>query len=161
MMKRLEAWLGVAGGVRKGVSPDDVRLATAALLIEAARLDGMLLAAEQNRILELLCRRFGLSSAEAGELLAAATVEQARSNQLVRFTRIIKDEFSPQQRIGFIEMLWEVAYADGHLHPYEANLLRRVAGLIYVPDQESGAARKRVMARLGLAEDDPAAGSAG
>jgi len=92
--------------------------------------------------------------------LAAAAVEQARSSQLVRFTRTIKDEFGPQQRIDFIEMLWEVAYADAHLHPYEANLLRRVAGLIYVPDQESGAARKRVLVRLGLDAED-AAGSAG
>jgi uncharacterized tellurite resistance protein B-like protein len=42
-----------------------------------------------------------------------------------------------------------VAYADGSLHPYEGNLLRRVAGLLYVTDQESGAARKRVVERYG------------
>jgi len=160
MMRRLEAWFGGSGAVRKGFSPDDVRLAAAALLIEAARLDGPIQATEQKRILDLLCRRFGLDATAAGELLAAATVEQARSSQLVRFTRTIKDEFGPQQRIDFIEMLWEVAYADAHLHPYEANLLRRVAGLIYVPDQESGAARKRVLVRLGLDAED-AAGSAG
>jgi len=51
-----------------------------------------------------------------------------------------------------MEMLWEVAYADGVLHDYEASLMRRVTGLIYVTDQESGAARKRVMQKLGLAE---------
>jgi uncharacterized tellurite resistance protein B-like protein len=45
-------------------------------------------------------------------------------------------------------MLWEVAYADGQLHDYEASLLRRIAGLIYVGDRESGEARKRVLARL-------------
>jgi len=49
-----------------------------------------------------------------------------------------------------IEMLWEVAYADGQLHDYEANLLRRITGLLYVSDRESGEARKRVLARLGL-----------
>jgi uncharacterized tellurite resistance protein B-like protein len=43
-----------------------------------------------------------------------------------------------------------VAYADGTLHDYEANLLRRVAGLIHVPDAVSGSARKRVLSRLGL-----------
>jgi uncharacterized tellurite resistance protein B-like protein len=41
-------------------------------------------------------------------------------------------------------MLWEVAYADGNVDDYEANLVRRVAGLLYVPDRDSGAARKRV-----------------
>jgi uncharacterized tellurite resistance protein B-like protein len=45
-------------------------------------------------------------------------------------------------------MLWEVAYADGVVHPYESNLVRRVAGLLYVTDHDSGAARKRVVERL-------------
>jgi uncharacterized tellurite resistance protein B-like protein len=49
-----------------------------------------------------------------------------------------------------IEMLWEVVYADGRLDDYEANLMRRIAGLIYVSDGESGSARKRVLDRLGL-----------
>ena len=47
-------------------------------------------------------------------------------------------------------MLWEVAYADGTLDEYEDSLLRRVAGLIYVPDKERGIARQRVLKRLGL-----------
>jgi uncharacterized tellurite resistance protein B-like protein len=47
-------------------------------------------------------------------------------------------------------MLWEVAYADGVLDPYEDALIRKVAGLVYVTDQERGFARKRVRERLGL-----------
>jgi uncharacterized tellurite resistance protein B-like protein len=47
-------------------------------------------------------------------------------------------------------MLWEVAYADGVLDEYEDSLLRRVGGLIYVPDRERGMARQRVLRRLGL-----------
>jgi uncharacterized tellurite resistance protein B-like protein len=53
-------------------------------------------------------------------------------------------------------MLWEVAYADGILHDYEASLLRRVTGLLYVSDKASGAARLRVLARLGLAPEPEA-----
>ena len=52
--------------------------------------------------------------------------------------------------MGILELLWEVGYADGQLHDYEASLLRRVAGLLYVSDRESGEARLRVMARLGI-----------
>ena len=55
-----------------------------------------------------------------------------------------------EERIGVIEMLWEVAYADGELHDYEASLLRRVAGLLYVSDRANGEARLRVMAKLGI-----------
>jgi uncharacterized tellurite resistance protein B-like protein len=46
-----------------------------------------------------------------------------------------------------IEMLWEVVYADGELHSYEANLMRRLGGLLYVSERDRGAARKRVLAR--------------
>ncbi|PKQ01791.1 MAG: TerB family tellurite resistance protein, partial [Alphaproteobacteria bacterium HGW-Alphaproteobacteria-12] len=58
--------------------------------------------------------------------------------------------YSEEERVGVIEKMWEVVYADGVLDDYEANLLRRVAGLIYVPDRESGQARQRVIARLGI-----------
>ena len=66
------------------------------------------------------------------------------------FTRAIKDALPPEERIGVLEMLWEVVYADGRLHDYEASLLRRVAGLLYVSDRDSGEARLRVLARLGI-----------
>jgi uncharacterized tellurite resistance protein B-like protein len=56
----------------------------------------------------------------------------------------------PEERVAIIEMLWEVVYADGTLHEYEASLLRRVCGLIYVTDQDSGTARKRVLEKMGL-----------
>ncbi len=47
-------------------------------------------------------------------------------------------------------MLWELVYEAGTLHDLEASLLRRISGLIYVPDRESGAARKRALRKLGL-----------
>ncbi len=45
-------------------------------------------------------------------------------------------------------MLWDVAYADGELHDHEANLVRRVTGMLGVTDQDAGQARKRVLSRL-------------
>ena len=59
----------------------------------------------------------------------------------------MKDGFSHDERVRMIEMLWEVVLADDEIHDHEANLLRRVAGLIYVSDRESGDARKRVLDR--------------
>ncbi|MBR9972954.1 TerB family tellurite resistance protein [Magnetospirillum sulfuroxidans] len=127
-----------------------LQLAAAAVLAEAASLDGQVDEVEQRRITELLARHFQLSQAEAQDLLAEASVLAQQSVQLVGFARTIKDGFEASERIELIEMLWDVAYADGHLHEYEANLVRRIAGLIHVPDQDAGAARKRVMARLGI-----------
>ena len=131
---------------------DDARVAAAALLVEAACMDGTVDDSERNTIARLLGASFGLAAEEAAELMETATRAVAESHQLYAFTRVINDRYSHEERIGMIEMLWEVAYADGHLHHYESNLVRRVSGLIHVPDRDSGEARKRVVARLELAK---------
>jgi len=132
---------------------EEVRLAAAALLVEAASLDGSFDDDERQAVARTLRDHFGLNEEELATLMTAAEARQAASNQLLDFTRAIKAHYSPEERIEIIEMLWEVAYADGVLHDYEASLLRRVGGLIYVPDRERGAARQRVLARLGIAGD--------
>jgi uncharacterized tellurite resistance protein B-like protein len=129
---------------------DDVEAAAVALLVEAAVMDGDFDAAERRTIGRLLQERFGVGADDAGELIAAGEQAVANSSQLYAFTRVIKDNFDAEQRVRMIEMLWQVAYADGALHDFEASLVRRVAGLIHVPDRDSGAARKRVLARLAL-----------
>lgn len=128
----------------------ELRMAVAALMVEAATLDGSFDAVERERLLDLLGRRFGLERSAAETLLVDAQVAQDRAAGLEGMTRTIKNALDHDQRVEVLEMLWEVVYADGRLHDYEANLLRRLAGLVYVSDQESGAARKRVVARLGL-----------
>ncbi len=134
---------------------DQVHLAAAALLVEAAEMDGHLHDEEEEHIRGVLGRRFALSDADAAELMAEARAEVAESVQIMPFTRVLKDHLAAEQRVEILEMLWEVAYADGTLHDYEANLIRRVAGLLYVPDRDSGVARKRAMARLGMDSSFP------
>ena len=129
---------------------EERQLAAAALLVEAASMDSHFGAAERATIGELLRSRFGLSDAEAAELLAEAEEAASDSVQWQGFTSAVKDGFAPEERVQVIEMLWEVVYADGQLHDYEASLLRRITGLLYVSDRDSGEARKRVLARLGV-----------
>jgi uncharacterized tellurite resistance protein B-like protein len=129
---------------------EERQLAAAALMVEAATMDDTLDADERVRIGQLIQDRFGLSTDEAADLLAEAEQAASASVEWHGFTRAIKEGFDHAERVQLIEMLWEVAYADGELHDYEASLLRRVAGLLYVSDRESGEARKRVLARLGL-----------
>ena len=138
-------------GSSSAIADDDPRLAAAALLVEAAMVDGTLEGVEGARIISLLCERFTLSEPDAKALLARARALQAQSSQLYPFAKVIVEKFEAHQRTDVMEMLWEVVFADGRLHDYEASLVRRVAGLIFVSDQDSGAARQRAMARLGLA----------
>jgi uncharacterized tellurite resistance protein B-like protein len=123
------------------------------LLVEAAYSHDHFEEAERAVIGRLVERRFNLSHSDARRLLAAAEVTASESAELFHFTRIINERLSFEQRVELIEMLWEVAYADGALDEYEDSLLRRVGGLIYVPDRERGMARQRVLARLGLDQE--------
>ena len=129
---------------------EERQLAAAALMVEAATMDGALGADERVRIGRLVQERFGLSADEAVDLITEAEQAVAASVQWHGFTSAIKDGFDHAERVQLIEMLWEVVYADGQLHDYEASLLRRIAGLLYVSDRERGEARKRVLARLGI-----------
>jgi uncharacterized tellurite resistance protein B-like protein len=139
-----------ASGERQGGYADE-QIAAAALMVEAARLDGSFTDVERDRIRKLLVQHFQLNPWAAGELLARAERTATESVAWQGFTHAIKDALPPEERVGILEMLWEVAYADGKLHDYEASLLRRVAGLLYVSDRDSGEARLRVMERLRIA----------
>ncbi|MBB4266705.1 TerB family tellurite resistance protein [Roseospira visakhapatnamensis] len=134
------------------VSPEhEVQFAVAVLLAEAATMDGAIDDAETKRIRELLVTHFGLSLAEAAQLMGEADAALANRVELYGPSRVLKDALDYPQRIELIEMLWDVVYADGVVHDYEANLMRRLGGLLFVDDQDSGTARKRVLERRGLA----------
>ncbi len=128
---------------------DDLHLAVAALLVEAAWHDNVFDLPEREAIARVLVEHFAMSDGEARDLIAAAAA-QGRAGQLFGYTSKVVKAWEEPERIKLIEMLWEVAYADGMLDPYEDALIRKVAGLVYVTDQERGFARKRVRARLGL-----------
>jgi uncharacterized tellurite resistance protein B-like protein len=137
-------------------SHESVHLAAAVLMVEAAYMDQDFDSGERRTITDILKSHFTLSDDEVADLLAHAEQIHNDTNQLLRFTRAIKDGYAQKDRVKVVEMLWEVAYSDGTLHDYEANLLRRVCGLIYVSDRDSGLARKRVLDRLGLNGAPPA-----
>lgn len=154
MFDRLKEMFGGDAAASESSGPrgvDELQLAAAALLVEAARMDDNFGSDELAVIETLLRDRFSLSAEEADELVAAADKASSEAVELYGFTREIKDAFDPEERIRMIEMLWAVVYADGEVHDHEANLLRRVAGLLYVSDRESGDARKRVLDRANAA----------
>src|SRR3546814_1775940 len=138
MCKRIKEFLvdreGRAAAPGGRHSQDELQIAAAALLVEAARLDGKFEAAEESRIAPILEQRFGLDREESQALIAAARTKAEDSVELYSFTRTVSQHFDYDERTAMIEMLWEVVYADGELHDLEANLLRRVAGLLYVTE---------------------------
>ena len=152
MLNRIKMLLDGSGeAAAEPLSRDDqLQLAAAALLVESAHMDGAFDGDERRSIGALLKSKFELSDAECSTLIEEADQAVSESSQLYAFTRVIKDRFDEAERVEMIEMLWEVAFADGHADDFEHNLIQRVAGLIYVSDRDRGNARKRAMARLGI-----------
>jgi uncharacterized tellurite resistance protein B-like protein len=143
MFERLLAFLQTPEGAKTDANaPDALQRAAAILLVIAARIDGRMDANERAIIQRLLKSRLGVGNPQA--LIDEAEIEAAAATDFFGATRVIKDELDADQRDTIIEMLWEVVYADGEVHDYEANLVRRVAGLLHVSDRDAGEARKRV-----------------
>lgn len=125
----------------------DLRRAVAALLVEAARADDHYEDREKTIIDSALAAMFDLAGAEAGALRAEGEKAQGEALDIQRFTRVAK-QLDAAEKITFVEQLWEIVLSDAVRDPYEDALMRRICGLIYLDDRESGAARKRVAARL-------------
>ncbi|KAB7738728.1 TerB family tellurite resistance protein [Parvibaculum sedimenti] len=149
MLDRIKAFL-TGAEPHQGRRFHNLEVAVAALLVRAATTDADFAGAERDAIRRIIAESFQLSPWDVDRLIAEAEAEEAKTMDLFRWTQAIKRDYDEQERIALIEKMWEVVYADGVLDDFEANLLRRVAGLIYVPDRESGQARQRVMTRLGI-----------
>ena len=125
--------------------PDaDARVALGALLVRLARSDGAYDSEEIEQIDAVLMRRYGLVDFEAAELRARCEIAETEAPDTVRFTRAIKDAVPFEDRISVIEALWSVVLADGVRDEHEDAMLRLVAPLLGVSDQESHKARLRV-----------------
>ena len=111
---------------------DSLRLAAAVLMVEAALMDEEFCDVERRKIAELLGRKFDLSDAEALGLVERAEARSQQSVEIYGFTREIKNRFTEIERGELMEMLWEIAYADGRLHMYEDSLVLKISDLLHV-----------------------------
>jgi uncharacterized tellurite resistance protein B-like protein len=146
----------LSGGAPASTRPDQLQVAVAALMVHAAAMDDTFDEAERRTIERLLGARFALQPDAVKTLLIAAERRADESSQLYPFVRAAVEKLDQAGRVQLIEMLWEVAYADGVLDPDEDALLRRIAGLLYVADYDRGEARKRVLRRMCLANQNDA-----
>ena len=114
-----------------------------ALLIHAAKIDDNYTDVEKEIIKKALISLNAITLNEAEELLKKAEKIEQESNQIVAFTREIKKN-SMEFRIKIIEILWKIVYSDGSSDSYESNLIRRVCGLLYISDRDSGMIKLKV-----------------
>jgi uncharacterized tellurite resistance protein B-like protein len=125
--------------------PDaDARIALCALLVRVAKADARYTVEEIRRIDRILATRYGLDPVQAARLRGQAEDLEHQAPDTVRFTRAIKDAVPYEERLAVIEALWDVVLADGEREDHEMALLRLVAPMLGISDQDSAEARRRV-----------------
>jgi len=115
------------------------------LMIEAAYTDGQIDASELNKIKLTLINIFSEDPKEVNLILKKAEENKNNSKSLHHYTSFINKNFDNKKKILLIETLWEIVLSDGEVHDFESNLIRRLAGLLYVSDVDSGNAKKRTL----------------
>ena len=114
-----------------------------ALLIHAAKIDDNYTGVEKEIIKKALISLNEVTPNETEDLLKKAEKMEQESNQIVAFTKEIKKN-SMEFRFKIIEILWKIVYSDGSSDTYESNLIRRVCGLLYISDRDSGMIKIKV-----------------
>ncbi len=107
-----------------------MQIATAAVLVEAARADQGFTPEERSHIVTVLRQRFGLSRQDAEELLAESKKSLAESSDLWSFTNAINQSCSPGEKQEIVEEAWRVILMDGVLHGHEDHLIHKLARLL-------------------------------
>ena len=124
-------------------------LSITTLFIHAARLDDNYSEIEKKTIVQCL-QKLGIADKNyIQELISECEVLETNSNQILHLTQEIK-KISYLERLKIIEMLVEIIYADKKLDSFEDNLIRRVAGLIYIESADMGAIRINIKKKLNL-----------
>ncbi len=129
----------------------DYRLAAAALLVHAAAIDGDISDAERAKLHAVIKQQFELDEATTDELVAEATAAENEAVDLYHFTSLINRFLDEDGRRRVVEMMWEIAYADGRVDDFESNLIWRAADLLGISSRERIELGHRVANRRGAA----------
>ena len=114
-----------------------------ALLIHAAKIDENYTEKEKKLIFNFIETNID-ENVSKEEVMKEAEKMEENSNQLLSYTKIIKDSPS-KTKSEIITQLWKILISDNNVDLYESNLMRRICGLIYFSDKESGEIKMRLI----------------
>ena len=130
MLEKLLELLAARQVDSEGGRQERLRLATCAVLLEAAGADNEFSPAECQLIIEALRARFDLTQDEAEELIRVALDRRQETSGLWKFTNQINQSCTLEEKLGIIEEVWRVIYADGSLDGHEDYLVHKLAALL-------------------------------
>ncbi|ARD43928.1 TerB family tellurite resistance protein [Colwellia sp. PAMC 21821] len=113
-----------------------LEIACSVLLCEVMLADGQLDNAEQQKLNHIIASQFQLSNAEVAEIIKHALVLCENATDFYQFTSKINENYSLEERIKMLELLWQMAYADGELASIEEHIIRKIADLLHLRHSE-------------------------
>ena len=133
---------------KKNDLQDNSHSKIAALLIHAAKIDEAYEKKEEDIIKETLIH-LGAPISDIDKIMSEAINIETNSNQILDFTKVVKNA-DKLDKIRIIESLWKIIYSDDSADIYEINLMRRLAGLLYIDSKTMGDIKEKVKKELSI-----------
>ena len=144
MIRNLFARPAVEAMAGRGVT-HDLQVATCALFVEMGRIDASFTPEELERVVSILKEKYGLSSEDADALMAESDRALAESLDLWQFARLINENYSNEEKIEIVEMLWQIVYVDGTMDAHEHYLMAKVKNLLRLDHHRIIEAKRKVL----------------
>lgn len=157
MLDQIRAFLGsLRDGNQRKADASNPDVAAVALFFHVIGADGVVDEVESEKLRELIVQEYDLSGDEMRELIEAGQQADREAVDLYQFTSILNRSLEPDAKVHFIELLWNLAYADGHRHELEDHVVWRIADLMGVSSRDRVLARQRALAAAGLGDGEDA-----
>ena len=121
-------------------------ISLASLLIHAAKIDENYSDKEKKIIKDTLIK-LGANRTEIDSIIKQAEDHEKNSNQILEYTKEAKN-LGHEKKIILLEALWSIIYSDENADMYEANLMRRLSGLLYLDKKIVGDTKERIKKKL-------------
>lgn len=129
-----------------------LEIACSVLLCEVMLADGQLDNAEQQKLKDIISSQFQLTRDEVTEIIKHSLLLCENATDFYQFTSKINEHYRPEQRIKMLELLWQVAYADGELASIEEHIIRKIADLLHLRHSEFIQTKLNMQSKAGEAK---------
>ena len=147
MIKSLKNLFSVNSTDSQDENNEDLKI-LCGLMIEAANTDGKVDNEEVKKISYTLINIFHENPVDVENILKETITNKDEPKSLFFFTSKINKSFTEKKKLLLVEILWEIILSDGELHEFESNLIRRLAGLLYISDVSCGNAKKKAIEKI-------------
>jgi len=143
MLNKLKELFSDTASSNNAEKEDKLQLAAAVLMVEVSKSDDSVDQIELDQIKQILSEKFSLNQETIELVIEQAKQESEHAISLYEFTREICDRYDHPERVTILKSLWQVAFADGRIDKHERHFIRKIAGLLYLTDQDITLARSQ------------------